>query len=155
MLTTVSSQQKRCCAGRQPQGGNHMQIVKRKRVIALVLAACMLMGISLTASARSYSFKIPYPFQGSKQKTEACLKETNATPYVKPSVNTISTCYYLAPDGNSEIPATNIITTNNTSKQEFTWKNSYGGKGTSYMLCAYPGIMTNYDAYNVRGEWSE
>ena len=133
-----------------------MQIVKRKRVIALVLAACMLMGISLTASAANdYDLNITYPFQGSKKWTDAYTKTTNATPYVKPKINTISTCYYLSTGANEETLTTNIITTSNTSKKEFTWKSGYGGINTSFRLCAYPGIMTNYDPYNVRGEWSE
>lgn len=129
--------------------------MKRKKWLALLMAAGMLMSLSVTASARSFSFSIPENYIGSMQSTSMCKKMTDSTPYVKADVYTISTYYFLSPTRQSDILATNKIAISDILTHNFTWQTGYGGIGGSYCLSAYPTVMANYDAYATYGTWSE
>lgn len=126
-----------------------------RHLVALGLSIGMMCSVNMTASARTYSLDIPGTFIGSLRSTELFEKTTNDTPYVKPDKNTISTYYFLSPTCLSVTTATNVIPISYIEKKDFTWKEGYGGIGTSYCLSAYPNVTGAYDAYNVSGEWSE
>ncbi len=133
-----------------------MRKTNYKRLLTLVLAMCMLMGVSLTGSAEhSYSFTIPYPYSGSAQHTDLYTKTSTATPYVAPSLNTVSTKYYLAPSGSVSTAATKTETASKPCSIDFTWIDGYGGLQTKYRLVGYPGVLYDYETYNAKGKWSE
>lgn len=129
--------------------------MKRKKWLALLMAAGMLMSLSVTASARSFNFSIPDNYIGSMQSTNLYIKESNSTPYVKANVYTISTYYFLSPTRQSDILATNKIAISDILTHNFDWQTGYGGIGNRYCLSAYPTVQANYDAYAAYGTWSE
>ena len=116
--------------------------------------ALILMSVPVFATERSYEMTIPYPYVGSLQSTPVYVKDTSGAAYFKPSINTIATKYFVSPWGDSQTLATDIITKSNTTKSTFTWYEGYGGVGNHYCLSAYPAVNGEYDAYVVKGVWS-
>lgn len=128
---------------------------RNRRILGLGLAMGMMLSMSISAFAREYSLDIPAGFTGSMRSTNLFQKSTSGAPYVWPDKVSISTTYFLSPVERSVILATDEKSLSGITKFTFTWKENYGGIGTSYCLSAYPTVVANYDAYNVTGTWSE
>lgn len=132
---------------------------KAKRFLALFLVVCMMVcAMALPASAaveRDYSLSLPSGFTNAVRSTSLYTRGTG-TAYVEPSVNTISTVYYLSPSRQSSTQATELVFTSNTSRRNFTFLSGYGGKDTPLCLSACPDWnVGTHDAYNVRGVWAQ
>ena len=132
---------------------------KAKRFLALFLVVCMMAcAMALPASAaveRDYSLSLPSGFTNAVRSTNLYTRGTG-TAYVEPSVNTISTVYYLSPSRQSSTQATELVFTSNTSRRNFTFLSGYGGKDTPLCLSACPDWnVGTHDAYNVRGVWAQ
>ena len=130
----------------------------RRRIITLLLVCCFVFGLSTSVLAANtlseYELSIPTPLPGSMRSTSLYVKATGTSPYVQPAIYTISTIYFLSPTRLTSTNATDIITTNNTTRRNFTYNTGYGGAGTFYCLSAAPAVTGDYDAYSVRGSWS-
>lgn len=132
---------------------------KAKRFLALFLVLCMMVcAMALPASAavvRSYSFSLPAGSQYAVRSTGLYIRSTG-TAYVQPSVNTISTVYYLSPTPGTSTQATGLIYTSNTSRSNFSFLSGYGGAETYLCLSACPDWnVGTHDAYNPRGSWAQ
>ena len=132
---------------------------KAKRLLALFLVLCMMVcAMALPASAsvvRNYSMNLPSGFTNAVRSTDMQNRESG-TAYVQPSVNTISTVYYLSPSQKSSTQATALIYTSNTSRRNFTFLSGYGGPETRLCLSACPDWnVASHAAYNVRGTWAQ
>ena len=125
-----------------------------KKTIGILCLFVMLLATPVTASAYNFSLTMPGYFVGSMRWTSVYQKTSATTPYVDPSINTLPTAYFLTPQRNSTIQATDIYTISNGAKHYFTWESGYGGVGTSYGLAAYPNMSGDWDAYVTRGTWS-
>lgn len=126
----------------------------KKKTIGIFCLAVVLLALPITASAYTFSLKMPDHFVGSMKSTSIYQKTSNTTPYVDPTYNTLPTDYFLSPERISSTLATDVTTISNGAKHNFIWKPGYGGVKTSYCLSAYPHMSGSWQAYTVQGTWS-
>lgn len=128
-----------------------------KKIVCKVFAfglAVRLIAAPLTVCAYNFNFDFPDEKVGSMRSTSLYVKEAGTTPFVKQSINTLSTHYMLSPQRLAAIQATDLVTTGNTVKHTFSYRDGYGGAGGNYCLSGYPAVPSPYQAYQAYGSWS-
>lgn len=142
--------------GQSNRGENSMK--KVKRLLAVVLAACMLMVSAAipasAASSHSYYFSFPGQLSGSLRSTPLYAR-TSGTASVTPSVTTVKTMYILSPTQYSSTQATNAVYKTYAGTSNFSWFSGYGGTGNTYCLSGCPSMdLGSFNAYVANGTFA-
>ncbi len=138
----------------------------KKKFICVFLALAVIMSIAAvsfaaeveaaatTESSYSYFFGIDYPMTGSAVASVARAAEGGMSPWVKPSISTVKTVYWLKPSAASiNTLATDLVYKTGTAKSYFTYKTGFGGATQTYQLVGGAAVAS-YEPYTARGTWS-
>jgi hypothetical protein len=131
-------------------------IKKWLKMIVVVAFVFVVFSVSSYARiTRSYYFSFPESVSNSMRYTYK-YEVDGGTPYVYPSISTISTQYFLSPNTYGWTQATDVATINDREWRNFTWNSGYGGSGQYYCLAGCPATSSYpWDAYNAYGVFGE
>ncbi len=123
-----------------------------KRFSKLLIGGSLILTMGMSAAAYNYNLPIDNPFFGSLESTPDNQAATSS-PFVNPSIASAPTGYFLSPQRQTSIKASNVKTATTPGRMGFTYASGYGGSGTKYYLSAFP-TEANYNDYVVYGTWS-
>lgn len=138
----------------------------KKKFICVFLAVMVIMSTAavsfaaeakaaaITAETDDFNLRITYPSAGSLKKTGRVMSAGGLSPWVRTTVTTIATRYWLIPAGGAVTAlAANTISVTDAGRYSFRYNSNYGGAYTYYQM-AMGTLVEEYDPYYVRGTWS-
>lgn len=123
-----------------------------RKIVSLVLAGVMLLGVGAMAASFYQTFSPPK--QGSGRVIAPQLASGSFSPYINPEVYSVKTLYVLTPYSFYQYStyASSFVEAASPGRRSFTYNPGYGGAGSRIYLQGCPNT-DEYYAYTVSGEW--